>query len=188
MMTKKTILRITLLPLIPLSVPAAAMLFKADGWAWSASDFIVMWVLMAGVGFAYALVTRKTVHVAYRFATGLALATAFLLVWINGAVGIIGSEDNPANMLYGGVLLIGLIGAGLARLRSDGMARALFAMAIVQSLVPVIALIIWKHDFDPGVLPVLGLNACFVTLFVGSALLFRHAAHHPNPPDIATIA
>jgi len=34
-----------------------------------------------------------------------------IIVWINGAVGITGSENNPANLLYGGVLVVGIIGA-----------------------------------------------------------------------------
>ena len=37
---------------------------------------------------------------------------AFLLIWINLAVGIIGSEDNPANLMYGAVLLLGLVACG----------------------------------------------------------------------------
>jgi hypothetical protein len=36
------------------------------------------------------------------------LARGLLLVWVTGAVGIIGSEDNPANSLYIGVLGVGL--------------------------------------------------------------------------------
>jgi hypothetical protein len=52
---------------------------------------------------------------AYRAAVGVAIAAAFILVWMNLAVGIIGSEDNPANLMYGGVLAIGIIGAVIAR-------------------------------------------------------------------------
>ena len=37
---------------------------------------------------------RKTGDAAYRTAVGVALAAAFLLIWVNGAVGIIGSENN----------------------------------------------------------------------------------------------
>lgn len=187
-MKNKIILRILLLPWILLSVPVVAMLLKVDGWKWGPLDFIIMWILMSGAGFAYAWITRKTVHTAYRVATGLALLTGFVLVWINGAVGIIGSDDNPANLMYGGVLLIGLIGAGIARLRPDGMARVLFAMALAQILVPVIALIVRKHDFAPGVLQVFVLNAGFATLFIGSALLFRHAARQPSGSGVEMTA
>ena len=55
-----------------------------------------------------------------------------MLVWINLAVGIIGSEDNPANLMYGGVLAVGVAGAVAARFRPGGMARALAATALAQ--------------------------------------------------------
>ena len=112
----------------------------------------------------------------------LLLAAAFLLVWINGAVGIIGNEGNPANLMYGGVLAVGIIGAMIARFQPQGMARALFAMALAQLLVPVIALIVWRRSLDdaPGVVGVFMLNASFVMLFVVSALFFRRAARERN--------
>ncbi len=72
----------------------------------------------------------------------------------------------------------------LGRIRSnlpDGMARALFATALAQASVAVIALIIWKPPVTSGVLEVLGVNAFFVALFVGSALLFRYAARGRTP-------
>ncbi len=116
----------------------------------------------------------------YRVAVGVALAAAFLLVWVNGAVGIIGNEGNPANLMYFGVLAVGVIGALIARLEPHGMARALFATAFAQMLVPVIALIIWQPQVTSwgaaGVVGVFILNAFFATLWLGSALLFRRAS------------
>lgn len=78
---------------------------------------------------------------AYRAAAGIALGTAFLLIWISFAVGVIGTEDNPANLMFGAVLLLGLIGAVAARFQPEGMARALAATALAQGLVALIALI-----------------------------------------------
>jgi len=96
------------------------------------------------------------------------------------AVGIIGSEDNPANLMYVGVLAVGIIGASIARLHPHGMSRTLSAMAIAQALVPVFALIIWKPSVTSGEaaidLFVLGVSAFFVLLFVVSAMLFRRAS------------
>jgi hypothetical protein len=76
------------------------------------------------------------------------------------------------------VLTVGFLGATIVRFEPHGMSRVLFAMAIAQALVPVIALIIWKSQISwaPGMLGVFGLNAFFVMLFVGSALLFRRAS------------
>ena len=97
---------------------------------------------------------------------------------MNLAVGIIGSEDNPANLLYLGVLAVGILGAGFVRFRPRGMARTLLATALAQMLVPVIALIIWRPSLEeaPGIVGVFTLNAFFAALFVVSALLFRQAS------------
>jgi hypothetical protein len=126
-----------------------------------------------------AMKTRKT---AYRSAVTVALAAAFILLWLMGAVGIIGVEGDPADLMYFGVLAVGIIGAIIARFQPHGMARALLATALAQALVAVIALIAGKHQ-DPvtSVSELLGLNGFFVALFVGSAWLFRRAARKQPP-------
>lgn len=133
----------------------------------------------------------KTGNTAYKSAIGLALATPFLLVWVNGAVGIIGNEGNQANLMYFGVIAVGIIGAFIARLEPRGMARALFVTALAQMLVPVIALMIWPPQITSwgaaGVVGVFVLNAFFATLFLGSAWLFRKAARE-QPPAAAVPA
>ena len=144
---------------------------------WDAVDFAFFIALLVGVGVIYTLAVRKTDNTAYRSAVGVAIAAAFILVWVNGAVGIIGDEGNVANMMYFGVLAVGFIGAIIARFQPHGMARALFATALAQVLVAVIALIaglgstapIWPRD-------ILGATGFFAALWVGSALLFRKAA------------
>ena len=150
--------------------------------AWNLFDFVFAGALIFGTGLTFVLVA-KAGNSAYRFAFGVALAAAFILVWLTGAVGIIGSEDNNANVMYFGVLAVGIIGAIVARFRPHGMARALFATALAQALVSVIALIITlgSPESPPGVLGVLILNGFFVGLFVGSALLFWNAAREQPP-------
>ena len=160
---------IVLVPLVAMQV--------TDEVNWSVADFAFAVVLVGGVGFTYELAARKTSNTAYRAAVGVALAAALLLVWITLAVGIIGSEDNDANLMYGGVLAIGVIGTLIARFQPHGMARALFATAVAQALVGVIALVaglgstgpIWPRD-------VLFLTGFFAALWVLSAALFQHAA------------
>jgi hypothetical protein len=176
----RPVVAIALATVAILMIPFVGMQMSND-WNWSLFEFIVMGALIFGTGLAYVLIARKGGTTAYRFAVGLALAAAFLLVWINLAVGVIGSEDNPANLMYFGVLAIGFIGAIITELRPHGMARVLFAMALAQALVPVIALIIWKPEVTSGVAGVLTLNGFFVVLFVGSALLFRNAARELTP-------
>ncbi len=118
----------------------------------------------------------ETNRTAYRAAIGVACGAAFILVWLIGAVGVIGAEGDSADLMYIGVLAVGFIGAIIARLQPRGMARALFATALAQALVVVIALILGKHHAEVSSVPeIVILNGFFVALFVGSAWLFRHA-------------
>jgi hypothetical protein len=178
-METKRIVRLVLTTAFILLLPLLAMQFTHEV-VWGPADFAVAGALLLGTGLAYEVVSRKGATTAYRAAVGIALAAALLLVWINLAVGIIGDEGNPANLMYAGVLAVGVIGAAIARFEPRGMARALFAAALAQALVPVMALMIWKPSVTPGgapgVLGVFGLNAFFVLLFVGAALLFQRAA------------
>ena len=175
-------------------------LWRIAGWASGAlmlllalvaKQFIgeVSWVdglaqtgaLLIGVGLAVELASRKTGAAAYLAAVGLALGSVLLLGWVNGAVGIIGSEDNKANLMYGGVLVVGAIGAIIARLKPEGMACALFATALTQTLVAVIALVGRLGSPYSGPLEIVTINGFFVALFVGSAVLFWKAAR--GQPD-----
>ena len=108
--------------------------------AWDVLDFAVFGAMLVSVGFIYRLVRRKADNKTYRLAVGVALAAAFILIRINGAVGIIGDESNDANMMYFGVLAVGIVGAVIARFKPRGMVRALCATAIAQVAVAAIAL------------------------------------------------
>ena len=59
---------------------------------------------------------------AKRLAIGATFATAILLMWVIGAVGLIGAEGNPADRMYAGVIAIAGVGALITRLRPAGMA------------------------------------------------------------------
>ncbi|MDQ3645772.1 MAG: hypothetical protein M3345_02410, partial [Actinomycetota bacterium] len=137
--------------------------------------------LIFGTGLTYVLVARKAGNIAYRAAVGVALAAAFILVWLSPGVGIIGADGDPANLMYFGVLAVGIIGAVVSRFRPHGMARALFATSLAQASVAAIALILGLGlPWSPPV-ELLALNGFFVALFVGSALLFRYAARESAP-------
>jgi ABC-type Mn2+/Zn2+ transport system permease subunit len=150
-----------------LLVPLVAMQFTEEV-NWDLFDFAFMGALLLGVGLTYELAARRAGTMAYRAAAGVALAAAFLLVWLNRAVGT--EEDNSAGLMFLGVLVAG-IGAIIARFRPKGMARALLVTALAQVLVAVMAMIAWQQYVE-----VLILNAFFVALWIGSALLFRRAA------------
>ncbi len=115
-------------------------------------------------------------NTAYRSAIGVALAAALILVWLSLGVGIIGADGDPANLLYFGVLAVGIIGAIIARFQPRGMAHALFATALAQALVTMVALIAGLGLPWSGPAEILALNGFFIALFVGSAWLFRRSA------------
>jgi len=144
-------------------------------------DLVVFGALLIGVGFTYELAARWADSFAYRVAVGLALAAALALVWVNLAVGVIGPEHDDANLMYGGVLGVGIVGAVIARLRPHGMARAMLATALAQALVAVIALLAGFGSTGPSwPLDILGLTGFFAALWLTSAWLFRKAALQPG--------
>jgi hypothetical protein len=164
---------ILLLPLLAMQV--------TDQVVWDVADFVVLGALLVGIGVIYELAVRMTGNTAYRSAVGVALTAAFILIWMSLGVGIIGKDGDPANLMYFGVLAVGIIGAFIARFKSSGMARALFATALAQTLVAMITLIAKLGYPWSGTLEVLVLNGFFVALFIGSAWLFRHAAREQPP-------
>jgi hypothetical protein len=155
-----------------LLLPWVAMQFTAEV-AWTGSDFVVFGCMLLLVCGMYELAAHISSSKAYRLAMGMALMGAFLLTWINLAVGIIGNEDNPANLLFFAVPAVGASGALLARFRSGGMARALVATAITQGLILLAGLIAgWGHTFP--------ISGFFILLWLTSAQLFRRAAQEEH--------
>jgi hypothetical protein len=159
-----------------LLVPLVAMQLT-DAVDWTPFDFVFAATLIGGAGLALELFASRSTGLAYRAGGALAVANVFALVWINGAVGIIGSEEDPANLMFALVLAVALVGALLARLRPAGMARALLAAALVQAAIGGVALAAglgatshnWPRD-------VAGLTGVFTLSWLASAALFRKAA------------
>lgn len=167
-MQYKSIIRIALAAAFILLLPLLAMQFT-DEVVWDLADFAVAGALLLGAGLVYELVAKKSSNIAYRTAVGVAVVATFLLIWMNIAVGVIGNDGNPANLMYIGVLAVGIIGAIVARFRPRGMACVLFATAVAQMLIAVIAQI---AGFGFTYI----LNGFFAALWALSALLFRRSS------------
>ncbi|MFD1505787.1 hypothetical protein FE374_00690 [Georgenia yuyongxinii] len=119
----------------------------------------------------------------YRWAVGIALFTAAFLVWAIGALGVIAYEGFRGDMMYLGVLAVLVVGAAVARFRARGMARALFATAVAQALVAVVALLAgMAGERGTSALEIVGVNGMFVALFCLSGWVFRHAAAPEKVP------
>lgn len=181
----RSLARVALVTALLLLIPFAAMQVTGEV-AWGVFDFVLAGGLVGGTGLAYVLATSRALNAAYRAAVAVALASALVLVWLVGAVGVIGEDGDRADLMYGGVLAVGIAGTALARFRADGMARALVATALAQALVAAIALIAGKHEAPvTSAFELVGLNGLFVVLFAGSALLFRRGARGQPPADAA---
>jgi hypothetical protein len=162
-----------------LLIPLTAKLFVAD-MAWTLFDFVAAGVMLFGAGLTFALIARLGDSTVYRLAVGVAVAAGLLLVWANLAVGLVGTEDNPANLLYGGVLAVALLGTVGARFRPLGMSRAMYGAALTYVVVTAIALFIWPPtaataEHAVGLPSVLVANAAFAGLWVVAGWLFRRA-------------
>ncbi|MGB0513418.1 MAG: hypothetical protein ACPGJE_01105 [Wenzhouxiangellaceae bacterium] len=159
-----------------LLIPFVAMQFSNEV-NWDLADFVVMAMLLSGAGMAFVLMARASSGFVFRAALGIAVVTGLLLVWVNLAVGIIGSSNNPANLLYISVFVAGGIGAWVSRLRPGGMARTMVAVALVQLMIPLAALLSGTPALEqsPGVVAIVILNSGFAAMFALSAFLFRHA-------------
>lgn len=182
----QSIIRLALITAGILLLPLIAMQFTEEV-VWTLSDFIFAGILIFGTGLAYKLITRNTGELVYRIAVGLACATGFLLMWANGAVGIIGSEANPINLWFYPVLAVGLIGAFICRFQPKGMVLTLFVTAAAQALVAGIALIGGYYQAPPSsVVEILGVNGFFIVLWSSSALMFRYVAENSREPELTT--
>lgn len=158
-----------------LLLPFLAMQVTYDV-SWGAADFIVFGAMLAVAGGTFELAARMTANGPYRGAAGVAVAAAFLLIWVNLAVGFLGSEDNPANLMFFGVLTVAIIGSIIARFQPAGMAKAMTATAAAQALVGVIALAAGLGSAGPDGLyeAVMG-SGFFAALWLLSAWLFSKA-------------
>jgi hypothetical protein len=166
----KTILRVALGALAALMVPLVASRV-VEGWNWTAGGFVFVYVLFFALGMTYALIARKMGARSYKAGVGVALVSGFGLAW--STMVHVADSGHPEGFVYYSVLVVGIVGALLSRLKARGLAYTLFAMAATYSLIAVI--------LSSGEPPDLARNMAvghgvFVVLLIASGLLFRHAS------------
>lgn len=149
-------------------LPAAAALISPR-MQWTAFDFALVGGLLLACCIAFEIALRSSRDDAYRLAAAMAIGGGFLLLIANLAVGVIGHEDDPANLAFPGVLALGVAGTVLVRRRAAGMARVLAVMAIAQGAIGIYAALAGSLE---GTL----LCALYVAGWLACALLFRRAA------------
>ncbi len=152
-----------------LLIPLIAMLFTEEV-DWNLADFLIAWIMLFGTGITYKLISIKmSQSVQYKIATGLAVVGLLMIVWVNLAVGIIGNEENPVNLIFYAVHVIGIMGTFISRFEAKGMSYTAYAMAITMVIIGLITLMAgW------GFTPII--TAFFTVLFLISGALYKQAA------------
>lgn len=157
-----------------LCLPAIAMsFFPAAGVNWSGPDFVLMGVML----FIACVAVEVGAHVAddfpYLGGVVFAVGTGFVTVWANLAVGMIGDEGNPANLVFLGVLALAVLGTLASRFQARGMAKLMLAVGALQALVGVSVAAAGLDDPKTGTL-----IAAFALPWWLSAYLFHLSANH----------
>ena len=118
----------------------------------------------------------------YAIGAAVALAAGLLQVWMNLAVGIVGSEDNPVNQGFYMVVATAAACAFTARFEAAGMARAMLATAGIQALLGLaVATAPSTARIEPmGATGVLLLSGGFVALWLVAAALFHRSARQES--------
>jgi hypothetical protein len=158
-----------------MAIPAVASRLS-DEMAWDSADFILVGLMLAAACGAWELAIRKSGSWAFAAAAVVAAGTAFLLFLVNGAVGFIGSEDNPVNLLFFGVITVAAGGSIVGRFRPEGLARTMSVTAGAQVLTALLALMLYP-DYQGFLLG----TAMFTPLWLLSAWLFAKAARDEEP-------
>lgn len=124
-----------------LLTPALAMLTGVEGFHWTALDFVAAAVLLGGTGLAIELAVRLLPAPSARLGAALAILIALVQVWINLAVGIIGSEENDLNMLFPALIAAAVVGCLATRLQPAKMAVVMTATAVGQTALGLVGLL-----------------------------------------------
>ena len=129
-----------------------------------------VYVLFFATGMAYAVIARKMGVWTYKAGVGVAIVAGFALGW--STMVQTADSGHPERLWYLSVLVVGFIGACLARLKAPGLALTLFAMAATLALIAVIL----PSGAPPDMSRRMAIgHAGLVALFTAAGLLFRHA-------------
>ena len=148
-------------------VPLIAKQFT-DEIQWTVSDHVFWAIMLIVPGAIVNLTSRLTGDWAYRFGIIIALGAAFVITWANLAVGIVGNEDNPINLVFFGVVAIAIFGSILVGFKASRMRWVFLATAAAQALSALVAL-----QAEPFVWVFCGITTA---LWLAAATLFGRAA------------
>lgn len=141
---------------------------------WSVFDILVAIILLAAVLVPGVVIFVRVRSLAHRMAGGLALIGALMMVWANGAVGLVSTPDDSANLLLLGVLPIGLMIAVVERFRAEGLVRGFAVMAVLQLAAGITLFAMgWGADGAAWPFDLLGVTLVYAGLWGACAWLMR---------------
>ena len=140
-----------------------------EGSAWDSEDFGFLAAMLGLLVIAWEAALRLKGNAAYAMAAGLALLLLLMTFWVNLAVGIVGSEDDPVNLAFFAVPAVAAVAIVWARWRAALMARAMVIAAIAQGLV-FLALLVTGNGFTGPI------TIFFAALWLIAGWLFYKAA------------
>lgn len=157
-----------------LALPFIAMRLDA-GPNWGPGDFFIVGVMLAALCGLVEFAARRSSSGPYRWAMGLAALGGFLVIWVNLAVGIVASEDNPYNLVFLAIVVATVAGSIIGRARPKAMARILPVTAASLLIALGIGQMLGSDELhDTRLAEWVGVTI-FAAIFAGSALLFRRA-------------
>lgn len=157
-----------------LSLP---LIFK---FPWTLSDFVFAGVFLGGAGLIVELICWASSSLSYRLGGLIALLATVGLVWVNGAVGFLGDEDNPANLMFLEVIAIAVVGSVIVRFRAAGLAKVMATAALAQLVVGIVGYAAgWASPGLAGLTEVAMGTVLFGSMWLVSAGLFHWAAKAP---------
>lgn len=154
-----------------LILPAIAMRFSPEV-DWTVSDFVFAGIILAALGIGGEIALRVGRNAPHRSGIGIAALGSFLTVWINGAVGMLGSEDEPTNLVFIALVGVAIVASLLVWFRPSIMRWIMAALSAGQFAVG-IAAGLWTmpgHAIEWGVLS-------FFALIWGTSAACFHAAN-----------
>lgn len=169
-----------------ISVPIGVQMIHGP-FGWSLSDFIFAAFILSAGCFLFDWAARSAPSLTYLAGAGAGLVAGFGLLVVNGAVGLVGAEDEPHNLLLGVVLLVAICGSVVAQVKPPIMAKAMMAAALTHIVISV-ALLVRAGGMSDGDarMEVVGLSV-FAGMWLASAWLFRSAAPLSNVHNSDTI-
>jgi hypothetical protein len=151
------------------------MQFTDWGVNWTLGDFVFAGGMLLGAGVTYELAARVG-NLAYRAGAVVALGAGVLTLWVTGAVGIIGSENNPGNLGYPAVVALAIAGTIVTGGQAARMVWVMALAALATVLTPVIGYAGLANPASDVMAPeVFAATGFFAAMWALSAFFFRTA-------------